>query len=84
MKVLITKDIKKEIIRLMISYLIIKMFLISTWIKNDYKLRNDKIIDILYSTSRNLEHNEDIITAVYFVMKEQGLDSINNLASMIY
>lgn len=84
MRVLITKDINKEIIRLMISYSIIKMFLISTWIKNDYELTNEEIRDILYSTSRNLEHNEELIKAVYFVMKEQGLDSISNLASMIY
>ena len=84
MRALRTKDMKKEIVRLMISYSIIKMFLISTWVKNDYELTNEDIVEILYSASRNLEHNEDIIKAVYFVMKEQGLDSISNLVTMIY
>lgn len=84
MKSLITKDLNKEITRLMISYSIIKLALMSTWMKNNSKLTNEDVIDVLYSFSRALEHNEHFIESLYSKIKDAGYDSMAYLATIVY
>lgn len=84
LKSLKTKNLNKEITRLMISYSIIKFALMSTWIKNNNELTNEDVIDVLYSFSRALEHSEGFIESVYSKIKDAGYDSMAYLATIVY
>ncbi len=84
MKVLKNKNLNKEITILMISYSIIKLFLISIWVKNKEQLGNEDIVDVLYSFSRTIEHNRKFMGLVYNQMKSNGYDSLGYLVTLIY
>ena len=84
MKALETRDLNKEISRLMISYSLIKLFLISTWTKNNGELVGEDIVNVLYCISRMLEHDEPFIESLYRELKIKGYDTIGYLVTMIY
>ncbi len=83
MKSLYTKDLHKEIVRLVLSYSIINKMLFGRWIKNNKKLKDEDFVDAIYSFSRNLEHNEQFINKIYNNIKNAGYDSMAYLAMLI-
>ena len=83
MKSLYTKDLHKEIVRLVLSYSIINMILFGRWIKNNKKLKDEDFVDAIYSFSRMLEHNEQFINKIYNNIKNAGYDSMAYLAMLI-
>lgn len=68
----------------MISYSLIKLFLISTWTKNNGELVGEDIVNVLYCISRMLEHDEPFIESLYRELKIKGYDTIGYLVTMIY
>jgi len=83
MKALYSKDLNKEIVRLILSYSVIKTLLIARWSKNDKLLKEEDIIDVLYSFSRILEHSESFINIIYSKIKEAGYDTLAYLTILI-
>jgi lysine-N-methylase len=84
MKALKTKDLNKEIIILMMNYSVVKLFLLSTWVKNNGELTNTDIVDALYCCAREIEHSNSFMELLYQKMKAEGYDSIGYLVTMIY
>lgn len=83
MKALYSKDLNKEIVRLILSYSVIKVLLIARWSKNDKLLKEEDIIDVLYSFSRVLEHSEKFIEIIYRNIKEAGYDTLAYLTILV-
>lgn len=83
MKALYSKDLNKEIVRLILSYSGIKTLLIARWSENDKLLKEEDIIDVLYSFSRILEHNEKFIEMIYKNIKEAGYDTLAYLTILV-
>lgn len=83
MRALYTKDLHKEIIRLVLSYSIIKKILLGRWSKNNKKLQDEDIVDAIYSFSRALEHDENFIDKIYKNIKNSGYDSMAYLTVLI-
>lgn len=81
MKCLINDKIDIDIFTLMISYFIIKLFLLAIWDKNDKMLTDNQIVEVLYNTTREIEHSEIFIQSIYDEMKKKG---VNTLITMIY
>lgn len=84
MKCLINKNLDIEIFGLMISYSIIKLFLLAIWDKNDEQLTDDQIVEVLYSLSREMEHSDIFIQSLYDEMDKKGVNTIGYLITMIY
>ncbi|MCE5220766.1 MAG: flagellin lysine-N-methylase [Clostridium sp.] len=83
MKALYSKDLNKEIVRLILSYSVIKVLLIARWSKSDKLLKEEDIIDVLYSFSRVLEHSEKFIEIIYKNIKEAGYDTLAYLTILV-
>ena len=83
MKALYSKDLNKEIVRLILSYSVIKALLIARWSKNNKSLKEEDIIDVLYSFSRMLEHSEKFIEIIYRNIKEAGYDTLAYLTILV-
>lgn len=83
MKALYTKDLHREIIRLVISYSLIKKMLIGRWIKNNKTLEEEDFMDAIYSFSRKIEHNEQFINRIYKNIKNAGYDSMAYLLMLV-
>lgn len=83
MNALKTKDLNKEITRLMINYSIIKLSLMSIWVKNNNELTDDDIINVIYSFSKTFDHDEIFVKSIYPEIKLKGYDSIGYLATIV-
>lgn len=83
MESLSSKDVHKEIIRLMISYSIIKKLLFGKWGMNEQKLSDEDFIETLYSFSRTLEHSETFVSNIYSKIKSVGYDTLAYLTVLI-
>jgi lysine-N-methylase len=75
--------LNKEIVRLILSYSVIKVLLIARWSKSDKLLKEEDIIDVLYSFSRVLEHSEKFIEIIYKNIKEAGYDTLAYLTILV-
>lgn len=83
MKAANSKDIHMVIVKMIIEYSMIKKLLLAKWNANNKKLEDDDIIDVIYSFSRTVEHNNTYIDKVYNSMKEAGYDTIAYLTIMV-
>ena len=76
MNTLYTKDLKKEVNNIIISYSIIRMLLLGRWIKNNKKLEEEDFVEVIYVFSRVIEHNRSFLNKIYEAIKEVGYDKI--------
>ena len=73
---LYTKDLKKEVNKIIISYSIIRMLLLGRWFKNNKKLEEEDFVEVIYVFSRVIEHNRSFLNKIYEAIKEVGYDKI--------
>ncbi len=78
-----SKNIHMVIVKMIIEYSMIKKLLLAKWNANNKIIEDDDIIDVIYSFSRTVEHNNTYIDKVYNSMKEAGYDTIAYLTIMI-
>ncbi|NFN86305.1 hypothetical protein FDF31_02525 [Clostridium sporogenes] len=83
MSALKTKDLNKEILFLILKYSTIKMLLLSRWDEKNKELNNEDIIDILYSFSRVMEHDDEFIYDLYKDIKKEGYDTLAYLTILV-
>ncbi|MGL5151170.1 MAG: flagellin lysine-N-methylase [Clostridium sp.] len=83
MNSLTTKNVKIEVVKLVISYSIIRMLLMVVKEQKEDELDKEDIIDVLYSFSRTIEHNESFMKNLYENMKFAGYDSTAYLTILI-
>lgn len=76
MKALYTKDLNKEINKVVISYAMIKMLLLGRYTANENKLTEEDFIEVLYVFSRVIEHKPGFLNRLYNGIKEAGYDKI--------
>lgn len=76
MKALYTKDLNKEINKVVISYAMIKMLLLGRYTANENKLTEEDFIEVLYVFSRVIEHKPGFLNRLYKGIKEAGYDKI--------
>lgn len=76
MNTLYTKDLKKEVNKIIISYSIIRMLLLGRWFKNNKKLEEEDFVEIFYVFSRVIEHNQQFLNNLYKNIKNAGYDKI--------
>ena len=77
-----SKDIHEVIVKMIIEYAIIKKLLLAKWNANNKELEDNNIIDVLYSFSRTVEHNNVYINKIYKLMKEAGYDTMAYMTIM--
>lgn len=65
------------------SYALIKLFALVKWFNNGYELSGKDMVDILYSYSRVLEHQNNQLGKLYEQIKERELDNLAYLAILI-
>lgn len=78
-----SKDIHGVIVKMIIEYSIIKKLLLEKWNSNNKKLEDNNIIEVLYSFSRTVEHNNIYIDKVYKIMKDASYDTMAYLTIML-
>lgn len=83
MKAVNSKDIHMIIVKMIIEYSMMKKLLLAKWNANNKKIEDDDIIDVIYSFSRTVEHNNTYIDKVYNSMKDAGYDTIAYLTIMV-
>ncbi|MGJ0906022.1 flagellin lysine-N-methylase [Clostridium botulinum] len=83
MQVLSTRDLNKVILILILKYSIIKILLLAKWNKNGEELNKKDIIDVLYSFSRIMEHNDGFINDLYIDIKKEEYDSLAYLTILV-
>lgn len=76
MNTLYTKDLNKEINKVVISYAMIKMLLLGRYTANENKLTEEDFIEVLYVFSRVIEHKPGFLNRLYNGIKEAGYDKI--------
>ena len=76
MNTLYTKDLKKEVNNIIISYSIIRMLLLGRWFKNNKELEEDDFVEVFYVFSRVIEHNQRFLNNLYKNIKNAGYDKI--------
>lgn len=83
MKVIKSKDIYKEIVKLVISYSMIRMLLTGKLAYHKEEFTNQNLIEVFYSFSRTVEHNKNFLDDTYVEMKELGYDKLAYLVILI-
>lgn len=76
MKALYTKDLNKEINKVVISYAMIKMLLLGRYNANENKLDEEDFVEVFYVFSRVIEHKPGFLNRLYNGIKEAGYDKI--------
>ena len=84
MKALISRNIHKEVIKIMIEYSCTKLLLMSKWMENDEKLNDDDFVNVLYSVARLLEHSAGFISKLYDWIVNNKIDTPGYLTTLIY
>ena len=76
MKVLWTRDMNQEILILTINCMLIKYILLVKWFNNRREIVIEDIIDVIYSYSRAMEHNQEFKKMLYRRIKESKLSDL--------
>ncbi len=84
MNTLYTKDLNKEINKVVISYAMIKMLLLGRYTANENKLTEEDFIEVLYVFSRVIEHKQGFLDRLYNGIKEAGYDSIAYITILVH
>ena len=76
MLALYSKDLNKQVNKVVITYSMIKMLLLGRWYKNNKNLTEEDFVEILYVFSRVIEHSSRFLNKIYEAIKEVGYDKI--------
>ena len=76
MLALYSKDLNKQVNKVVITYSMIKMLLLGRWYKNNKELEEEDFVEILYVFSRVIEHSNTFLNKIYEGVKEVGYDKI--------
>ena len=76
MLALYSKDLNKQVNKVVITYSMIKMLLLGRWFKNNKKLEEEDFVEVIYVFSRVIEHNRSFLKKIYEAIKEVGYDKI--------
>ena len=76
MLALYSKDLNKQVNKVVITYSMIKMLLLGRYDANENKLKEDDFVEVFYVFSRVIEHNKIFLDKIYEVIKEVGYDKI--------
>ena len=76
MLALYSKDLNKQVNKVIIIYSMIKMLLLGRWFKNNKKLEEEDFVEVIYVFSRVIEHNRSFLNKIYEAIKEVGYDKI--------
>ena len=76
MLALYSKDLNKQVNKVVISYAMIKMLLLGQYDANENKLKEDDFVEVFYVFSRVIEHNKIFLNKIYEAIKEVGYDKI--------
>ena len=76
MLALYSKDLNKQVNKVVITYSMIKMLLLGRWYKNNKNLTEEDFVEILYVFSRVIEHSSIFLNKIYEAIKEVGYDKI--------
>ena len=76
MLALYSKDLNKQVNKVVITYSMIKMLLLGRWYKNNKNLTEEDFVEILYVFSRVIEHSSTFLNKIYQAIKEVGYDKI--------
>ena len=76
MLALYSKDLNKQVNKVVITYSMIKMLLLGRWFKNNKKLEEEDFVEVIYVFSRVIEHNRSFLNKIYEGVKEVGYDKI--------
>ena len=76
MLALYSKDLNKQVNKVVITYSMIKMLLLGRWYKNNKNLTEEDFVEVLYVFSRVIEHNSTFLNKIYEGVKEVGYDKI--------
>lgn len=83
MKALHTKDLNAEVNNIILSYAMIKMFLLSRYNKNNKKLNEEDFVEVFYLFSRVIEHNTVFLPNIYKDIKEAGYDTLAYMTILV-
>ena len=73
---LYSKDLNKQINKIIITYSMIKMLLLGRWYKNNKSLSEEDFVEVFYVFSRVIEHNKIFLDKIYEAIKEVGYNKI--------
>ena len=76
MLALYSKDLNKQVNKVIITYSMIKMLLLGRWFKNNKKLEEEDFVEVIYVFSRVIEHNRSFLNKIYEGVEEVGYDKI--------
>ncbi|MFR2664428.1 MAG: flagellin lysine-N-methylase [Clostridium sp.] len=76
MLALYSKDLNKQVNKVVITYSMIKMLLLGRWYKNNNNLTEEDFVEVLYVFSRDIEHSSTFLNKIYEAIKEVGYDKI--------
>lgn len=76
MLALYSKDLNKQVNKVVITYSMIKMLILGRWYKNNKNLTEEDFVEILYVFSRVIEHSSTFLNIIYEGVKEVGYDKI--------
>ena len=84
MLALYSKDLNKQVNKVVITYSMIKMLLLGRWYKNNKNLTEEDFVEVLYVFSRVIEHNTIFLDKIYEVIKEVGYDKIAYITILVH
>ena len=83
MKALHTKDLNAEVNNVILSYVMIKMLLLSRYNKNDKELNEEDFVEVFYLFSREIEHNTVFLPNIYKDIKEAGYNTLAYMTILV-
>lgn len=83
MLALYSKDLNKQVNKVVITYSMIKMLLLGRWYKNNKNLTEEDFVEVLYVFSRDIEHSSKFLNKIYEAIKEVGYDKISYTAILV-
>ena len=84
MLALYSKDLNKQVNKVVITYSMIKMLLLGRWYKNNKKLEEEDFVEVIYVFSRVIEHNRSFLNKIYEAIKEVGYDKIAYITILVH
>ena len=84
MLALYSKDLNKQVNKVVITYSMIKMLLLGRWYKNNKNLTEEDFVEVLYVFSREVEHSSIFLNKIYNNIKDAGYDSIAYTTILIH
>ena len=76
MLALYSKDLNKQVNKVVITYSMIKMLLLGRYNANENKLDEEDFVEVFYVFSRVIEHKPGFLNRLYNGIKEAGYDKI--------